>query len=133
MSMKFRSCVLLEENLAKRKLILKHLIAVAAALLELNNFNGVLEIVSAIQSSCIYRLKNTFAGLSKYALSTSSPPSHSSLTFAIRNEVMEFEVLKELVDRKDNYKNFRTKLKSANPPMIPYDLPFASSLEFCHE
>jgi len=57
---------LTEENLATRIAILKHIVRTLRHLIELRNFNGALQIVSALNSSAVFRLKKTFEALTEF-------------------------------------------------------------------
>lgn len=47
-------------DLSQRAQILRHIIEVAEACKELNNFNALMEITSALHSSSVFRLKQTW-------------------------------------------------------------------------
>ena len=49
--------ILLESDVEKRSQVIRRLIAVAMNLLQLNNFNGIFEILSGLRNYCIDRLK----------------------------------------------------------------------------
>lgn len=66
---------------------------------ELNNFNGVLEVVSAMNSSPVYRLDHTFEQI----------PSRQKKILEEAHELSE-----------DHYKKYLAKLRSINPPCVPF-------------
>lgn len=66
-----------------------------------NNFNALMEILSGLQSSSCFRLKQTWAGLSN-------------------KETKLFEEMKDLMTRQGNFKELRKHIKTRSPPIIPY-------------
>jgi son of sevenless-like protein len=67
----------------------------------LRNYNGVMEIISALHSSSIARMKQTWALI----------PEH----------LMEkLETLNTLMSPNDNFKNYREALRSISSTCIPY-------------
>ncbi|XP_076842576.1 ras-specific guanine nucleotide-releasing factor 2 isoform X3 [Brachyhypopomus gauderio] len=80
----------------------------------LNNYNGVLEITSALNRSAIYRLKKTWAKVTKQ-------------TKAIMDR------LQKIVSSEGRFKNLRETLKNCNPPCVPYLGMYLTDLAFIEE
>lgn len=95
----FEKSMLEFPNLEERVAVLNRIIDILTVFQELNNFNGILEVVSAINSSPVFRLQHTFAELS-----------------ARRSQILE--EAKEL--SQDHYKKYIEKLRSINPPCVPF-------------
>ncbi|XP_060532869.1 protein son of sevenless isoform X2 [Cylas formicarius] len=83
------------ENFEERVAIVNRICEIMIALNEMNNFNGVLAISSAAQSAAVHRLKFTFQAISQQ--------------------------YRKIFDRADDHlKKYQEKLRSINPPCVPF-------------
>lgn len=106
--------VLNESELEKRVEAFTHTIEVAAACLELGNFNAMQEMMAGLDLSACYRLKRT-----KEAL----PPKVAA----------KYEDMRALCAPDQNRKAYRQALAAATPPCIPYLGVYLTDLTFLEE
>ncbi|XP_058025248.1 ras-specific guanine nucleotide-releasing factor 2 isoform X2 [Ahaetulla prasina] len=101
-------------DISSRANAIEKWVAVADICRCLHNYNGVLEITSALNRSAIYRLKKTWAKVSKQ-------------TKALMDK------LQKIVSSEGRFKNLRETLKNCNPPSVPYLGMYLTDLAFIEE
>eukprot|EP00842_Homolaphlyctis_polyrhiza_P006865 jgi/Hompol1/768/HPOL_001368-RA len=107
--------VIIKDNSKQRSAMIERIISIAQVeflhLEKLNNFNGVKEVLAALQSSSVYRLKKTKEMVgSKY--------------------LKAYEELKKLTSSELNYKLLRSKVHAVEPPVIPFPGVYQGDLVF---
>ncbi|KAI8901142.1 ras guanine nucleotide exchange factor domain-containing protein [Globomyces pollinis-pini] len=103
--------VTLKDNPKLRIAMVEKIITIAKHCFTLNNFNGIKEILAALQTSSVYRLKKT-----KEAI---QPKYQKTL-----------DELNTLTATEMNYKNLRAKIHAVEPPLIPFPGVYQSDLVF---
>ncbi|KAK2818570.1 hypothetical protein Q5P01_024131 [Channa striata] len=108
------SQIMTHTDVGSRASAIEKWLAVADICRCLNNYNGVLEITSALNRSAIYRLKKTWAKVCKQ-------------TKALMDR------LQKTVSSEGRFKNLRETLKNCNPPCVPYLGMYLTDLAFIEE
>uniref|UniRef100_A0A8C2G8D1 Ras protein-specific guanine nucleotide-releasing factor 2a n=1 Tax=Cyprinus carpio TaxID=7962 RepID=A0A8C2G8D1_CYPCA len=108
------SQIMAHADVSSRAACIEKWLAVADICRCLNNYNGVLEITSALNRSAIYRLKKTWAKVCKQ-------------TKALMDR------LQKIVSSEGRFKNLRETLKNCNPPCVPYLGMYLTDLAFIEE
>jgi len=92
--------IVMQPELKQREKTVRKFIQVAENLRDLNNYNGVMEIIGGLNLWSVTRLKQTWTEVG-----------------AIQAVIQK---LNELMESKQNYRNYRASLKTARAPLIPY-------------
>ncbi|XP_069792537.1 ras-specific guanine nucleotide-releasing factor 2 isoform X1 [Narcine bancroftii] len=108
------SQVMMHADVSSRTISIEKWIAVGDVCRCMHNYNGVLEIMSALNRSAIYRLKKTWAKVSKQTKA-------------------QMDKLQKTVSSEGRFKNLRETLKNCNPPCVPYLGMYLTDLAFIEE
>ncbi|KAM6902957.1 ras-specific guanine nucleotide-releasing factor 2 [Xenentodon cancila] len=108
------SQIIAHTDVGSRASSIEKWLAVADICRCLNNYNGVLEITSALNRSAVYRLKKTWAKVCK------------------QTKVL-MDRLQKIVSSEGRFKNLRETLKNCNPPCVPYLGMYLTDLAFIEE
>ena len=106
--------ILHETDAKKRAGLVKYFIKLSQQCLALNNYNALMAIICALNSSTISRLKKTWDGLA---------PKYRTI----------LEQLKRATEHSRNYSEYRSKLRNAVPPALPFVGLFLTDLTFSFE
>ncbi|KAJ3156000.1 hypothetical protein HDU89_005563 [Geranomyces variabilis] len=106
--------ILAETEVKRRTVLLKHFIKVGDGCLRLQNFNTLMAVLSALNSSTIIRLKRTWESLSGKNRAT-------------------FEALRKAADHSRNYAEYRAVLKRVQGPCLPFLGVYLTDLTFTED
>eukprot|EP01087_Luapelamoeba_hula_P016412 TRINITY_DN5047_c0_g1_i1.p1 TRINITY_DN5047_c0_g1~~TRINITY_DN5047_c0_g1_i1.p1 ORF type:complete len:1204 (-),score=182.30 TRINITY_DN5047_c0_g1_i1:42-3653(-) len=106
--------ILWYETLAARAARISKWIKIAQICLKLNNFSALVAIVAGLNNNSIYRLKNSFAQIT-------------------RETRRIYDGLLEICDTKGSYKCYRDAIRRAKAPCCPYLGVFLRDLTFLDE
>lgn len=104
-------CILRETELKARTHLLRYFVHVGTASLALQNFNLLMAVQGALNSSTIQRLKRTWAGLSTRASNA-------------------FEAQRDVMEHTRNFSKYRERLRSKGP-LLPFLGLVLTDLTFC--
>jgi len=93
-----------QADLKQRALVLLRFICIAHFCLELNNFNGVMCVIAALQNSAIHRLYKTWELLPQKAFDM-----FESMALLMNGNAGE-----------GNFHMYRERLRRVCPPVVPY-------------
>lgn len=96
-----QNTILSGKSAKKRAALVDNFAKAAVAFRKLNNFNGVMQIVSAMEGAAVHRLQKTFERV--------RPKSRT-----------KYAELLELMSSSGSYKFYREALAAATPPIVPY-------------
>eukprot|EP01114_Cavostelium_apophysatum_P017288 TRINITY_DN5102_c0_g1_i2.p1 TRINITY_DN5102_c0_g1~~TRINITY_DN5102_c0_g1_i2.p1 ORF type:complete len:975 (+),score=296.16 TRINITY_DN5102_c0_g1_i2:77-3001(+) len=109
-----QSEILSVPELMSRAGLMTRFIEIAQKCFELNNYNGTMEILSALNSSPVFRLQKTWEAL---------PPVI----------MIHFNKMKDALSVSGNSKNYRDLLHSKTPPLLPYFGVYLTDLTFADD
>lgn len=117
-------CIVNAENFEERTAIVARIIEIMMVLQELNNFNGVIEVISALDSAPIHRLEHTRTSIERNSkFKKALEEAQELFDCHFKKQVffpLNFFSLNPktfLLHIDDRYKE---KLRSINPPCVPF-------------
>lgn len=115
----FEHCIVGAENFEERVAIMTRIVEIMIRLMEHNNFNGVFEIVSALNSAPIHRLEHTRAAVErnnklKKAIEEASVLTHDH--YKKFEKILIYKIFNNIL----LYFRYMEKLSSINPPCVPF-------------
>ncbi|KAI3624677.1 BUD5 [Malassezia furfur] len=105
-------CLLRETDVKRRTLVLQHLVRVGSESLALCNFNLLMAVQGALNSSTVLRLKRTWVGLSTKTLA-------------------RFEAQRAVMEHTRNFAAYRAQLRDAQGPVLPFLGLVNTDVTFC--
>eukprot|EP01119_Soliformovum_irregulare_P005251 TRINITY_DN1693_c0_g1_i2.p1 TRINITY_DN1693_c0_g1~~TRINITY_DN1693_c0_g1_i2.p1 ORF type:complete len:1126 (+),score=323.25 TRINITY_DN1693_c0_g1_i2:34-3411(+) len=102
------------ETLKERIAVVSKFIEIGNKCKNLNNLSAVMAIVAALQSQSVYRLNQTWAGISNQQRSI-------------------FEDLKKLISKENSFREHRTRIKQCKPPCVPFIGVYLTDLNFIED
>lgn len=105
------------KDMKQRALAIIRFIVAAQKCYELNNFNGIMEIVASLQNSAIHRLYNTWEMIPLKIMEI-----YQNLSLLMNGNAGE-----------GNFKDYRDTLKNAVPPVVPYLGLYLTDLTFLND
>lgn len=106
--------IVMEEDIKRRSAVVKYFILVADRLKSMNNFNSLMAVLAALNSSPVHRLKRTFDLLSS------------------KTRVL-LEDLKLTMAPGQNFLTYRQMLRSCKPPCVPFLGLYLTDLTFIED
>ncbi|ELR20503.1 RasGEF domain containing protein [Acanthamoeba castellanii str. Neff] len=93
--------IVMTPNPKQRAIVIQRFIEIAECCLSLNNFNGTIQIISALGTHFVVRLKTAWKGV---------PPKYTA----------KLRALEELVIPADGYARLKVYMAELSPPLVPY-------------
>lgn len=109
-----RGIILKAEKISFRIKLLLKCIKVALKCFDLHNYTTVMQIVAALESAPISRLKNTWAKIPE-------------------KTIQKYKQICQVMLPAANYKNYRAQIATVEPPCVPYIGTFLTDLTFIDE
>ena len=106
--------IIMQQTPKARVKSIENFIMVMDEFLTLNNFNGVMEIFTALNMGCIQRLKNTWKSVSP-------------------KQINKLKDIEELMSTGQNFSRYRKALSLVSTPVLPFQAVCLSDLVFIEE
>ncbi len=102
----------------KRAVLVEHWIKVAEKLLDLNNFNGVMELIGGLGSTSVVRLKKTWKNVSAAKKKVRCGVGCAELFAHVL--VQSWDRVRAVMAPQSSFATYRQAIRTAHPPVIPY-------------